>query len=77
MRPGQVTASAANRSRGTRFSAHEPYARHVDDDPPGLAEATILRDAHGWTDVDIGALLGITTPTCPAAESTGSAPSRS
>ena len=45
--------------RGTRIKNHEPHARHVDDDPPGRAEAAILRVELGWADVDIGGLLGI------------------
>ena len=59
IRPGQVSAPSGDRRRSARFSAHEPFARHIDDDVDGRAEVTILRDVLGWTDIDIGSLLGI------------------
>jgi hypothetical protein len=62
--PGGITAGRKARDfmagrKESDLAAYEPYAKKRAVDVPGLVEATVLRDEHGWTDADIGAVLGL------------------
>jgi excisionase family DNA binding protein len=62
--PGGITAGRRAREfvagrKGSDFAAYEPYAKKPAVDVLGLVEATVLRDELGWTDADIGEVLGL------------------
>jgi hypothetical protein len=57
IQPGAV--AGGRRAGPSYFRAHEPYARGIDAEVPGLAEVNRLRDELGWSDAIIANALGI------------------